>query len=227
MAQREINIAQMIDHTLLRADMSLSDLNQLVEDAIKYDFFSVCIPPHYVSYAYQKLRAHNPKVCTVVGFPFGYCHTNTKVFETQLAVDQGAEEVDCVINISALKNKEESFLRAELSSVLRATSGKVLKVILETSLLTEDEKILACKICAEVGVHFVKTSTGFSGGGATVQDIKLMKSATEGKCLIKASGGIRDLKTAHEMIAAGASRLGTSSGISIIENQLTQESGSY
>ena len=227
MAQREINLAQMIDHTLLKPDMALSALNSLIDEAIEYNFFSVCIPPHYVSHAHQKLRDREPKVCTVVGFPLGYSHTNTKIFETQLAIDQGAQEVDCVINITALKNNEISFLKNEVSSLLRATSGKTLKIILETSLLTNEEKLTACKICAEHGVHFVKTSTGFSTGGATAEDVKLLKEATLGKCLVKASGGIRDLKTAQKMIEAGASRLGTSSGVAIINNTSINEDNSY
>ncbi|MEK6553870.1 MAG: deoxyribose-phosphate aldolase, partial [Bdellovibrionota bacterium] len=189
---------------------------KLCNEAIAYGFFSACIPPAYVLLAKKILRGTDVKVCTVIGFPHGLNDSPTKVFEIQRAFDCGADEFDAVINISMLKSGDERGVKNELLSLVKAAQGKTLKVIIETALLTDAEKVLACRLSEEAGANFVKTSTGFAGGGATTHDVQLMRATVGPKVQVKASGGIRNRATALAMIEAGASRLGTSQGVAIV-----------
>lgn len=209
-------LAKYIDHTLLKPDAPASAYKQLFAEAMEYQFFSVCVPPTMVSAARRALTGSGVKICTVVGFPHGLNLVATKVFEAKLAIDQGADEIDMVLNISALKGGEKSIVADDISSVVRAANGKIVKVILETGLLTQEEKILACQIAENAGAQFVKTSTGFAGSGATIEDVELLCRNVGPKVQVKASGGIRDTATALKMIEAGASRLGTSNGVAIV-----------
>ncbi len=209
-----MNIAKYIDHTILKAFATKQDIEKLCAEAKEYNFASVCVNPVWVSYAAQLLKGSGVDVCTVIGFPLGANDSAIKAQEAALAVKQGAGEVDMVINIGALKGGDLSAVKADIAAVRAASKGVVLKVIIETSYLTDEEKIAVCKICAEVGADFVKTSTGFSDKGATEHDVKLMAQASGIK--VKASGGIKTKEDALKMIEAGASRLGTSSGIKIV-----------
>jgi deoxyribose-phosphate aldolase len=209
-------LAKHIDHTLLKPDAATAAYKQLFAEAVEYQFFSVCIPPSIVSAAKRAVAGSSVKICTVVGFPHGLNLTPTKVFETKLAIDQGADEIDMVINISALKSGERGVVSDDIGSVVRAANGKIVKVILETSLLSHEEKVLACQISESAGAHFVKTSTGFAGGGATIEDVQLLRKSVSARMQVKASGGIRDTATALSMLEAGATRLGTSNGIAIV-----------
>lgn len=212
-------IAEYIDHTLLKPDASFSDIQKLVAEAIEYKFFSVCVNPCYVATCAELLKGTSVKVCTVIGFPLGATSTAVKAFETKKAIDDGADEIDMVINIGALKSKKFLLVEDDISEVVKAANDKVVKVIIETALLTDEEIVKASQLSEEAGAHFVKTSTGFNGPGATLEGVKLMGSAITNKMRIKASGGIRDYETAMKFIAAGASRLGTSSGASIVNHQ--------
>ena len=212
-------LAKKIDHTLLKPEARAKDYERLCNEAMAHGFFSVCVPPTYVPLARKLLRNSEVKVCTVIGFPHGLNDSPTKVFELQRAFDCGADEFDVVMNISALKSGDERAVRNELSSLVKAAQGKTVKVIIETSLLTDEEKVKACQAAEDSGAHFVKTSTGFAGGGATVADIQLLKKTIHTKMQIKASGGIRDLATALAMLEAGATRLGTSQGIAIVSGE--------
>ena len=211
----EIN--RFIDHTLLKADATKLQLKKLCEEALFHHFFSVCINPYYVAFAYDLLKGSDVSVCTVIGFPLGANCTETKVFETENAIHQGASEIDMVINIAALKNQEWDIVKNDIYSVVLAADKKKVKVILEMCLLTYEEKICAIKICGDAGAHFVKTSTGFSTNGATVEDVLLMKKNILPHMEVKASGGVRDLSSAERFLKAGATRLGTSSGIAILK----------
>lgn len=213
------DIAEYIDHTLLKPDASFSDIQKLVAEAIEYKFFSVCVNPCYVATCAELLKGTSVKVCTVIGFPLGATSTAVKAFETKKAIDDGADEIDMVINIGALKSKKFLLVEDDISEVVKAANDKVVKVIIETALLTDEEIVKASQLSEEAGAHFVKTSTGFNGTGATLEGVKLMGSAITNKMRIKASGGIRDYETAMKFIAAGASRLGTSSGVSIVNHQ--------
>ena len=209
----------MIDHTLLKPNSSKDEIEQLCNEAIKYQFAAVCVNPYYVSYCKKLLKNTDVKIATVVGFPLGASTKNTKVFETIDAINKGADEIDMVINIAALKDGAYQVVSDEIKDIVKAAHKKVLvKVIIETCLLNDDEKKKACELALEAGADFVKTSTGFSTGGATVEDVKLMKSVVGDKMQVKASGGIRDLEAAKMMIEAGATRLGTSSGVKIVES---------
>lgn len=213
------NIPSMIDHTLLKADATKEMIEKLCNEAKEYNFKAVCVNPTHVEYCVSILKDSNVKVATVIGFPLGANTKEVKAYETRDAIEKGAEEVDMVINIGALKDKNFNKVKEDIEAVVNEAKGKALvKVIIETSLLTEDEKIRACEISMEAGADFVKTSTGFSTGGATVEDVKLMKSVVGEKLEVKASGGVRDLQTAKNMIEAGATRLGTSSGIAIVKS---------
>lgn len=207
-----------IDHTLLKADATLAQVEKLCMEAKEYDFASVCINSYYVKKAAQLLNGTDVKVCTVVGFPLGASTMETKRFEAMKAVAEGAREVDMVINVSAIKSGDWQYVLDDMSSLAQVChqQGAILKVILETCLLTEEEKKKACELAVKAGVDFVKTSTGFSTGGATLEDVKLMRSIV-GNMGVKASGGIRDIETAQKMIEAGATRLGTSSGVEIMK----------
>ena len=199
-----MNLAKYIDHTILKATATKEDVAKLCDEAVRYGFASVCVNPFWVGMCSDLLKGSGVKVCTVIGFPL----------EANLAIKQGAEEVDMVINIGALKSGMLDVVRNDISAVREASEGTVLKVIIETSYLTDEEKETVCKICAECGVDFVKTSTGFSDAGAKAEDVKLMAKASGLK--VKASGGIRSKADALKMIEAGASRLGTSAGVKIV-----------
>ena len=212
------NISSMIDHTLLKPDATKEDIKKLCDEAKEYKFFSVCINPQYVRLAKKCLNGSNVKVATVIGFPLGSSTKDVKAFEAQDAINNGADELDMVINIGALKDKEYDTVRDDIKTVVTTAKGKALvKVIIETCLLGKEEKIAACKLALEAGADFVKTSTGFSTSGAKIEDIKLMKEVVKDKMGIKASGGIRDTKTALAMIEAGATRIGASSSIAIVK----------
>lgn len=209
-----MNIAKYIDHTVLKAFATKQDIEKLCAEAKEYNFASVCVNPVWVSYAAQLLKGSGVDVCTVIGFPLGANDSAIKAQEAALAVKQGAGEVDMVINIGALKGGDLAAVKADIVAVREASKGVILKVIIETSYLTDEEKVAVCKICGQVGADFVKTSTGFSDKGATEHDVKLMAQASGIK--VKASGGIKTKEDALKMIEAGASRLGTSSGIKIV-----------
>lgn len=213
-----MKINQYIDHTLLKADASFAQVEKLCAEAKEYEFFSVCINSFYVKKAVALLAGSNVKVCTVVGFPLGASTMETKRFEAMKAVAEGAREIDMVINVSAIKSGEWQYVLDDMSSLAQVChqQGSLLKVILETCLLTQEEKIKACELAVKAKVDFVKTSTGFSTGGATVEDVKLMRSLV-GTLGVKASGGIRDAETARKMIEAGATRLGTSASVEIVK----------
>ena len=214
-----MNINSMIDHTLLKADASKEAIDLLCQEAKEYDFIAICVNPYYVSLCKELLKDSNVKIATVVGFPLGASTKETKAFETVDAVNKGAHEIDMVINIAALKDKDYKLVKEDIQAVVDAAKDKaIVKVIIETCLLTDEEKIKACELALEAGAHFVKTSTGFSTGGASLEDVRLMKSVVGHKMEVKASGGIRDLETAKLMIEAGATRLGTSSGIKIVQD---------
>ena len=208
-------IAHYIDHTALTAEKTDADILKLSDEAIEHQFFSVCINSCHIPLAKQKLAGSNVKICTVVGFPLGANLSSVKAFETQEAIAAGANEIDMVINVGWIKSNKWSAVKEDIQTVLNACNGKPLKVILETCLLTKEEIVQACEICKALKVAFVKTSTGFNKGGATVEDVALMKH-TVGDIGVKASGGIRDTQTALAMIKAGATRIGASAGIAII-----------
>lgn len=212
------SLAKYIDHTLLKPEATEDQINKLVEEAKEYEFASVCVNPTWVSSCYSELKDTPVKVCTVIGFPLGATSTEAKVSETEQAIKDGATEVDMVINIGALKSGKDELVQEDIRAVVQAAEGQAItKVIIETSLLTEEEKVNACKLAKAAGADFVKTSTGFSGGGATVADVKLMRDTVGEEIGVKASGGIRDLETMQQMIDAGASRIGASAGVSIIK----------
>ncbi|MGD6804130.1 deoxyribose-phosphate aldolase [Rossellomorea vietnamensis] len=220
----EKNIAKMIDHTLLKADSTKDQVTKICEEAKEYHFASVCVNPGWVKYAAQMLQGTDVKVCTVIGFPLGATTSETKAFETKDAIEKGATEVDMVINISALKDGNDELVKKDIQAVTAAAKGKALtKVIIETSLLTDEEKERACRLAVEAGTDFVKTSTGFSTGGATIEDIKLMRKTVGPDIGVKASGGVRSVEDAKNMIEAGATRIGASSGVQIVQG-LTSDS---
>lgn len=210
-----------IDHTLLKADANSKQIEKLCAEAREYDFFSVCINSYYVKKAVELLRGSNSKVCTVVGFPLGASTMETKRFEAMKAMAEGAAEIDMVINLCAIKSGEWQYVLDDMSSLAQVVHQQegLLKVILETCLLTEEEKKKACELASLAGVDFVKTSTGFSTGGATLEDVKLMRSIVKPTMGVKASGGIRDAATALVMIESGATRLGLSAGVEIMKGQ--------
>ena len=208
-----------IDHTNLKNTATLKDIENLCNEAIKYKFASVCVNPYNVPLESKLLKGSNVEVCTVIGFPSGMTSKETKVYEAIDAVEKGATEIDMVINIAALKNKDYDYVKEEIEEIRDAIDGKVLKVIIETCLLTSDEIVKMTEICNETFVNFIKTSTGFSEYGARVEDVKLISEHKSDVLEIKASGGIRDLKTMEDMISAGATRIGTSSGVSIMNEE--------
>lgn len=215
-----MNINSMIDHTLLKPDASKEAIQELCNEAIKYEFAAVCVNPYYVAYCKELLKDAEVKIATVIGFPLGGNTKDTKAFETMDSINKGADEIDMVINIAALKDKDYQVVKDDIKAVVEAANNRAaVKVIIETSLLNDDEKTKACELALEAGANFVKTSTGFSTGGATIDDVKLMKSVIGENMKIKASGGIRDLESAKNMIEAGASRLGTSSGVKIVKGK--------
>ncbi|SFH67745.1 deoxyribose-phosphate aldolase [Pisciglobus halotolerans] len=209
---------KMIDHTLLKADATEEQIKVLCEQAAAHHFMSVCINPTWVKKAAAYLNHSDVKICTVIGFPLGASTSEVKAFEAADAIRDGADEIDMVINIGAVKDRDTELIERDIHSVVNAAKGKALtKVIIETSLLTDEEKVLACEVAKKAGADFVKTSTGFSTGGATVEDIKLMRSAVGPEMGVKASGGVRTRQDAIDMIQAGATRLGTSNGVALLE----------
>lgn len=212
-----MNYNKYIDHTLLKPDCLDKDIEKLCSEAKEYDFASVCVNSSYVKKCVELLKGTTVKVCTVVGFPLGACSTEAKLAETKKALEDGASEIDMVINISRLKCHDDKYVENEISVLKNACGNNVLKVIIETCLLTDEEKIRACLDAVNAHADFVKTSTGFSTGGATVEDVKLMKQTVQDKALVKASGGIKDKNTFLKMIEAGASRIGASKGVEIIK----------
>jgi len=210
-------IAPRIDHTLLKPDSSEREIRRLCIEAHRHNFATVCILPHFVSLAHELLRNSRVRVCTVVGFPLGANRSSVKAAEAELAVTEGADELDMVMNLAAFRSGDMAQVKHDIRCVVRSASqGVLIKVILETALLSEAEIRTACNLCREAGAHFVKTSTGFGPGGATVEAVRIMKSVVQDHMGVKASGGIRTLQNALDMIAAGADRIGTSSGLDII-----------
>jgi len=219
-------IAKMIDHTLLKANATKAEIEKLAEEAKQYKFASVCINPVWVKTAAELLKdAPEVKVCTVIGFPLGASTPETKAFETRNAIENGATEVDMVINIGALKDGNDELAERDIRAVVDAAKSKALtKVIIETSLLSDEEKVKACKLAVKAGADFVKTSTGFSTGGATVEDIRLMRDTVGPEIGVKASGGVRSREDAINMIEAGATRIGASSGVAIVKGETSSDS---
>lgn len=209
-------LAGIIDHTLLKPEATPVDIQKLCQEAREYHFCSVCINPVFVPLAKEELAGSAVKVCTVIGFPLGATSAFAKAAEARDAAAWGADELDMVIRIGALKSGLYQDVHNDIASVVSASGGRLVKVIIETVLLTDSEKQAACKIAVEAGADFVKTSTGFSRGGATVEDVKLMRAVVGPKIGVKASGGIRDRETALRMVEAGASRLGLSAGVAVV-----------
>ena len=210
------SLSSLIDHTNLRPDALHSDIEILCKEAVQYKFASVCINPVYVSYAKSILKDENPKVCSVVGFPLGADSEEMKYAEARFLIFQGVDEIDMVMNIAFLKERKLDLVKNETKKVVEAADGNCVKVIIETSLLNQDEKALACNIVMECGAAFVKTSTGFSSSGATLEDVRLIKKLVGDRVGIKASGGIKTKNEALKLIEAGATRIGTSRGVEII-----------
>ena len=212
-----MDIAKYIDHTILKPESTVEDVKKLCKEAKEYNFASVCVNSCYTKLVSTELRGSDVKTCVVVGFPLGAMTKEAKAFETSDAIKNGANEIDMVINVGALKGKNYDLVKEEIEAVVNAAKGKaIVKVIIEACLLTDEEKVKACEISKEAKADFVKTSTGFSSGGATKEDIALMRKTVGPDLGVKASGGIRDYKTAMDMINAGASRIGASAGIAIV-----------
>ncbi len=221
-----MNVAKLIDHTLLKADATKAEVAKLVEEAKKYEFASVCVNPTWVSFCAEELKGTGVDVCTVIGFPLGANTPEVKAFEASDAIANGATEVDMVINIGALKDGNDELVLRDIQAVVNAAKGKALvKVIIETCLLTDEEKVRASKLSVQAGADFVKTSTGFSTGGATAEDVALMRKTVGPDVGVKASGGVRSEEDLNAMVAAGATRIGASSGVKIMEGG--QSSSSY
>ena len=219
-------VAGAIDHTQLKPDATIAQFDQLCEEAKKYSFKSVCVNSSRVEYVAKKLQGTGVLICAVVGFPLGAMTSKAKAFETREAISAGADEIDMVINIGALKSGDYKTVEEDIRAVRRASRATTtLKVILETSMLTQDEKVIACELSEKAGADFVKTSTGFGGGGATVEDVALMRRVVSSDIQVKASGGIRDYKTAQAMLTAGASRLGIGSSVQVMTGAAV--SGNY
>ncbi|MBU2927230.1 deoxyribose-phosphate aldolase [Winogradskyella psychrotolerans] len=213
-----MNLNRYIDHTLLSASATEADILQLCEEALKYNFYSVCVNSSYISLAKQALGRSEVKICTVVGFPLGAMSTEAKIFEAKTAIDQGATEIDMVMNIGRLKSKNYLAVLKDISKVKQAIGIIPLKVILEISELSKNEIVKACEICIDAKADFVKTSTGFSKSGATLTAVKIMRKTVRDKLQIKASGGIRDAETAQKYIDIGVDRIGASSGVAMMNN---------
>ena len=210
------NILSKCDHTLLLQTATWEHIKKLCDEGMHYQTASVCIPPAYVKQAKEYVQG-NLKICTVIGFPNGYNTTETKVFETKDAIEKGADEIDMVLNIGALKDGREEQVRDEIKQIKAACGEKILKVIIETCLLTQEEKLLACKLVTEAGADYIKTSTGFSTAGATLEDVRLMKANVGENVLVKAAGGISGLEDAQNFLDEGASRLGTSRVVKAVQ----------
>lgn len=215
----EVKWNKLIDHTLLKANATKGDITKLCDEAMQYDFASVCVNPVWVSYCAEYLKESDVRVCTVIGFPLGANTSQVKAYEAKMAIEEGADEVDMVINIGALKAGDMDTVYQDIQTVVDASQGHCVKVIIETSLLTDEEKVLACQQAMKAKATFVKTSTGFSTGGATIQDVALMKQTVGDQCEVKASGGVKTFEDMEAMVRAGASRIGTSSGISLMNHK--------
>ncbi len=216
MTTRGAAIAPLIDHTLLRPDSTHADVRRVCEESVAYGFATVCVYPARVALAAESLRNTRVRVCTVAGFPHGAATTDAKAREAATACRSGADEVDMVLAVFAIKDGDAAYAERDIRAVVEAVEGRTVKVILETGLLSDDEKVLACRLAAAAGAHFVKTSTGMGAGGATVEDIRLMRRTVGPGMGVKASGGIRALADAESMVAAGANRIGTSAGVAIV-----------
>lgn len=213
-----MNINKLIDHTALKPNTNKESILKLIAEAKTYDFASVCVNPCWVALAHQELKNTDVKVCTVIGFPLGANTTEVKVFETKNAIEKGAQEIDMVINIAMLKDKEYDYVENEIHQIVEAAKDKaIVKVIIETCLLTDEEKIKACELSQKAGADFVKTSTGFSTGGATVHDIALMRKTVGAEMGVKASGGVHTHEEALAMVEAGATRIGASAGVKLLK----------
>jgi len=212
------DIAAYIDHTQLKPETTIEKIDQIIQEAKEYSFASVCVNPYWVPHCAEKLENSKVKVCTVIGFPLGSSSTKIKEMEAKQAIKDGATEIDMVINIGELKANNDDVVKRDIESVVAAAKNKAItKVIIETALLTLNEKIRACMLAKDAGADYVKTSTGFADGGATVEDITLMRETVGSEMGVKASGGVRDLETAQEMIEAGATRIGASAGVDIVK----------
>ena len=213
-----MNINKLIDHTALKPNTNKESILKLIAEAKTYDFASVCVNPCWVALAHQELKNTDVKVCTVIGFPLGANTTEVKVFETKDAIEKGAQEIDMVINIAMLKDKEYDYVENEIHQIVEAAKDKaIVKVTIETCLLTDEEKIKACELSQKAGADFVKTSTGFSTGGATVHDIALMRKTVGAEMGVKASGGVHTHEEALAMVEAGATRIGASAGVKLLK----------
>ncbi len=219
-----MSLNQYIDHTLLKPDATSDQITKICMEAKKHQFKAICVNSYYVAYAKKLLKDTEVKVCTVVGFPLGASPSEVKALEASMAITNGAQEIDMVINIAALKDGLDNTVENDIKLLTQTchSKGVILKVIIETCLLNEEEKIKACTIAKNAGADFVKTSTGFSTGGATLEDVTLMRKTVGPEMGVKASGGIKDLEMANKMIKAGATRLGTSSGVSLINGLKTE-----
>lgn len=212
-----MNYNKMIDHTVLKADTPLETVKRICDEAMEYGFASVCINPCHVAYCADYLKDSDVNVCTVIGFPLGANTSAVKAFETKDAIANGADEIDMVMNIGALKDKNYDLVRNDVKAVVETANGTLVKVILETCLLTEDEIKKACELCVEAKADYVKTSTGFSTRGATIEDVQIMKAAVQGKAKVKAAGGVRTHEDMVKIVEAGADRIGTSAGCSLVD----------
>lgn len=212
-----MNYAKYIDHTLLKPESTRAQIDKIIEEAREFNFKSVCLNPTHVKYAAEKLKDTEVLVCTVIGFPLGASTTETKMFEVEDAVKNGASELDMVINVGALKDGRYEDVQKDIEGVVGAANGKTVKVIIETCLLTDEEIVKASELSKAAGANFVKTSTGFAGGGATPEDVKLMKDTVGDDLEVKASGGVRNLEDFNKMLEAGATRIGASAGVQIIQ----------
>lgn len=221
-------IAALIDHTLLRPEATETDILSLCDEAARYGFASVCVNPYWVRTCARRLRSTRVRIATVIGFPFGSTTAEAKGFETKMARADGADEFDMVINIGALKSRHDDAVRRDIEAVVRAAGpNTVVKVILETGYLTDEEKVRGCLLAVEASAHFVKTSTGYGPGGATVEDVMLMRRTVGPRVGVKASGGIRDMDAAMKMIQAGASRIGTSASVRIVTGARAAAGAAY
>ena len=217
-----MQLNKLIDHTKLGANIPQAAIDQLVLEAKTYDFKSVCVNPIWVGYVKKALAQSSVLTCTVIGFPHGTSTPAVKAFETAEAIKEGADEIDMVINVSALKEGQKDTIFDEISGVVKAALGKTVKVIIETCYLTNEEIVTACQLALSANAHFVKTSTGFGTGGATIEHVKLMKDTVKDNAEVKASGGVRTYEQAMSMVEAGATRIGTSNGIDIVKNKRSE-----
>lgn len=217
-----MNLSKYIDHTILKPDATAEQVDAICAEALQYDFASVCVNQYNTKRVKEKLTGSSVLVCTVVGFPLGAVTKEVKAFETECAIRDGADEIDMVINIGALKDGFDDLVLEDIKAVVAAAQGRTVKVIIETCLLTDEEKVRACELSVKAKAHFVKTSTGFSSGGATVSDVALMRRTVGSNAFVKASGGVRDYDGAMAVINAGADRIGASSGVKIMNHQVAE-----